>query len=87
VGRKFDHSAPSGAEVNDESSYIYTPPHMAWLIENLTFTNVAEHMAPTGETRNTQRILVRKSERICRRKWKDNINIMGGGGANLCGPG
>jgi hypothetical protein len=55
--------------------------------KNLIFTNGAGHMAPTGETRNTQRVLVRKSERRRRRKWKDNINIMGGGGVNLCGPG
>jgi len=55
--------------------------------KNLTFTNGAGHVAPTGETRNTQRVLMRKPERRRRRKWKDNINIMGEDGMNLCGPG
>jgi len=38
-------------------------------IKNLAVTNLAGHVAPTGETRNTQKVLMRKSERRRRRKW------------------
>lgn len=53
-GRKSDHSAPSGAGVNDEATPV--PPTYGVGNKNLTVTNLAGHVTRTEETRNRQRV-------------------------------
>jgi hypothetical protein len=54
LGREFEHSAPSTAEVTNESSYTYTPLICLHGVDsrNFTFITRVGHVTPKGDTRN-----------------------------------